>query len=77
MDCVYDFSGRYGFGVEVNWMPNSFFYSSGISLVELNEDGDMELSFGGEVNFASWYDTYANGAKVEIDAFTQAIQALG
>ena len=73
MDCVYDFSGRYGFGVEVNWMPNSFFYSSGISLVELNEDGDMELSFGGErtVRLLEIF------AKAEIDAFSQAIQALG
>ena len=54
-------------------MPNSFFYSSGISLVELNEDSNMELSFGGE-RTVRLLEIFANS---EIDAFTQAIQALG
>lgn len=47
-DGVFDLNDQYGFTTEQRWVMNSFLYSSGISLVEVNEKGQHTLAIHGE-----------------------------
>ena len=44
-DGMFDLNDRYGVGIEHDWIPNSFLYSSGLHLVSIREDGTYQLDF--------------------------------
>ena len=47
-DNVWDINDQYGLGTPDNWYLNSFFYSSGITLTDKNEDGLFYLALDNE-----------------------------
>ncbi|MBQ8551767.1 MAG: hypothetical protein IJ428_03020 [Clostridia bacterium] len=47
-DSVWDTNDTYGFSTPDNWFLSSFIYSSGMTLTEVNDEGEFEFAFGSE-----------------------------